>query len=96
LCDKDGEGEIRDDLDGFFSSLSLVIKANDGGGKKYKPDLILVDKFTKLIPELEYGYVDKYFPDTSVAPARNQSWSGMTQNGLGLSDRSESHSNISI
>jgi hypothetical protein len=31
------------------------------------PQLILVDKFTKLIPRLEYGYIEKYFPYGTVA-----------------------------
>jgi hypothetical protein len=63
-----GESDIREGLDAFFGSLSLVIKVNDSGNTKpVKPYHILVDKFTKLIPELEYGYVAKYFPYASVA-----------------------------
>jgi hypothetical protein len=66
--DKNSEADIREGLDAFFGSLSHVINVNDAGNNKpVKPYLILVDKFTKLIPELEYGYVEKYFPYASVA-----------------------------
>jgi hypothetical protein len=69
LFDRAGDAEVSLGIDAFFSSLSQIYKMSEGAGDSASgmPQLILVDKFTKLIPRLEYGYIEKYFPYGAVA-----------------------------
>jgi hypothetical protein len=60
------EKTINLGIDAFFRGLSLVFKGAEQAGPGGSAYLILVDKFTILLPELHYGHIEKYFPYGAV------------------------------
>ncbi|OHS93742.1 hypothetical protein TRFO_11510 [Tritrichomonas foetus] len=67
LFDKANPINVRDGIDSFFLALSNNYTKRKAG--ETDPFLILIDKFTKFVPGLDYSKMEQLFPYTMLSSA---------------------------
>ena len=73
MFDKITRADIDKGIDHFFSGLSQIYRSTYDSDAKQCPLLIIINGFVKLIPEMEFGRLERLFPFALISSGYPQS-----------------------